>query len=529
MRTTTNYGLFKPEATDNVDISKISANMDTIDTALADKMDADVVQIKATQTGAMSKTYTISSTGYKTILQMESASRYWTANGGRAYCKFLISCSTVANGTAPTTSTKLSTWLIEATYAGDSHSYSVTSINQGAGNYDGILRYFGGHVPKSASYAPQIAVASYSAATVYVTVTILSCTDGWVFPATLGGDPGTSNYNAWRVEMGRYSFNWDSITRSGSIGGRAATTWDTFANDRCAFGESAIVGSMMALSKNGYWYKLADTTKEFVLPLQYGRATGTFTYNGSVSPPTLTDYAQIYWSMRGIPLVDLTNTTMQNPASNTGTARAFTVPTLSAGQWGKVLYLTGTLSNGCFKPDGNIVFEMQNGKTNVPIGRIDRENVALNTVPTNFSIIGNNRNAYTLDSNGNVTHIDGIKIYDANTTYTSKSAVSGGTDVSLVTTGEKYTWNNKQDKNLVFTNKSASSWVADSTYSDYGYRCAVALSGVTANDVAEVIFSLEQSSSGVYAPVCETYNGGVYIYASENTAITIPTIIVFKG
>lgn len=32
---------------------------------------------------------------------------------------------------------------------------------------------------------------------------------------------------------------------------------------------------------------------------------------------------------------------------------------------------------------------------------------------------------------------------DNNTTYSSKSAVSGGTDVSLVTTGEKYTWNNK--------------------------------------------------------------------------------------
>jgi len=29
------------------------------------------------------------------------------------------------------------------------------------------------------------------------------------------------------------------------------------------------------------------------------------------------------------------------------------------------------------------------------------------------------------------------------TTYTSLSAASGGTDVSLVTTGEKYTWNNK--------------------------------------------------------------------------------------
>ena len=36
-----------------------------------------------------------------------------------------------------------------------------------------------------------------------------------------------------------------------------------------------------------------------------------------------------------------------------------------------------------------------------------------------------------------------ITIPDNNTTYESKSAASGGTAVSLVTTGEKYTWNNK--------------------------------------------------------------------------------------
>lgn len=35
---------------------------------------------------------------------------------------------------------------------------------------------------------------------------------------------------------------------------------------------------------------------------------------------------------------------------------------------------------------------------------------------------------------------------DANTTYASKTAVSGGADVSLVTTGEKYTWNSKYGK-----------------------------------------------------------------------------------
>lgn len=36
------------------------------------------------------------------------------------------------------------------------------------------------------------------------------------------------------------------------------------------------------------------------------------------------------------------------------------------------------------------------------------------------------------------------RIYLTDTTYSSKTAASGGADVSLVTTGEKYTWNNKQ-------------------------------------------------------------------------------------
>ena len=38
-----------------------------------------------------------------------------------------------------------------------------------------------------------------------------------------------------------------------------------------------------------------------------------------------------------------------------------------------------------------------------------------------------------------------VQVPWSDTTYTSKTAASGGTEVSLVTTGEKYTWNNKQN------------------------------------------------------------------------------------
>lgn len=86
----------------------------------------------------------------------------------------------------------------------------------------------------------------------------------------------------------------------------------------------------------------------------------------------------------------------------------------------------------------------------------------------------------------------------------------------------------KQDKNLYFTNQSASSWESDSTYSDFPYRCDIACTGVTADMYAEVIFDVTEAQSGNYAPICETKSGAVAIWSKENTAIQIPTITITK-
>lgn len=83
----------------------------------------------------------------------------------------------------------------------------------------------------------------------------------------------------------------------------------------------------------------------------------------------------------------------------------------------------------------------------------------------------------------------------------------------------------KQDKNLYFTDLDASAWVEDSTYEDFRYRCDLSCTGVTENHYAEVVFGMEQSTSTNYAPICETGQDTVSIWADISDAITVPTVI----
>lgn len=87
-------------------------------------------------------------------------------------------------------------------------------------------------------------------------------------------------------------------------------------------------------------------------------------------------------------------------------------------------------------------------------------------------------------------------------------------------------------KKLMFedTTVSASSFLSDATYADYPYRAAVALPGAISGMIPEVILGLSEAISGNFAPIAESYNGGVYIYAQSvpDAAITIPTIILWR-
>lgn len=89
-----------------------------------------------------------------------------------------------------------------------------------------------------------------------------------------------------------------------------------------------------------------------------------------------------------------------------------------------------------------------------------------------------------------------------------------------------------EPRKIVFRNVEVgtSNWVLDNTYEKYPYKATVSLQSVTGGMTAEVIFGMNEAVEGVYAPVNETFSGGLYIYASAipDAAITIPQILVWR-
>ena len=87
-----------------------------------------------------------------------------------------------------------------------------------------------------------------------------------------------------------------------------------------------------------------------------------------------------------------------------------------------------------------------------------------------------------------------------------------------------------EDKKLQFTNVVVftSAFEADITYNAFPYRAAIPLTGVTTSMYPEVVFNTNEAIEGIYSPVTVSYNGGIYIYASEIPEpdyIIIPNII----
>lgn len=83
-------------------------------------------------------------------------------------------------------------------------------------------------------------------------------------------------------------------------------------------------------------------------------------------------------------------------------------------------------------------------------------------------------------------------------------------------------------KTLTFQDRPVSVWSSDGTYADFPYRGDILCENVTAEMFAQVVFCPEDAMSGVFAPVCQCYNGGVSIWATECKDISVSTITVWR-
>ncbi len=94
--------------------------------------------------------------------------------------------------------------------------------------------------------------------------------------------------------------------------------------------------------------------------------------------------------------------------------------------------------------------------------------------------------------------------------------------------GNKPTWVDNPAPRTI-SNILVSNWIADTTYTDFGYKADISITNLTENDTCEVIFNQADASSGNYAQVNSSSTGTLTIYSKVNTEITIPTIIIIKG
>lgn len=184
----------------------------------------------------------------------------------------------------------------------------------------------------------------------------------------------------------------------------------------------------------------------------------------------------------------------------------------------EIKILKGTTSSNASAPaltNNSTVRQISIARISIPAGTISLTNSLITDERLDTSVCGLVTEKVSIDTSTMNSQFQALLIAIQN----ELADLEAGTGVEL--------------KKLLFKDVSVakSSFVADTTYSDFPYRASVALEGVVSTMIPDVVLPVEAASSGNFAPVCEAYNGGLYLYAASvpDADITIPTIICWKG
>lgn len=148
----------------------------------------------------------------------------------------------------------------------------------------------------------------------------------------------------------------------------------------------------------------------------------------------------------------------------------------------------------------------QNAFSNIKVGSTT---VTADTKTDTLELVAGNNITLTPDATN-----DKVTITATDTTYQSKAAANGGTEVSLVTTGQKYTWNNKTSNTGTVTSVAIAN--------DTNGGLTVSGSPITSSGTVKLKHTNQvtaQNTQAIY-PIKIDVNGHISSYGSAVTPLT---------
>lgn len=447
---------------------------------------------------------TNSSTSTTCTLIQFNASDY-KANGYLAHFRFRV--RSVAQDAYPSDNE----FIINYSY----RSASIFCINNKRSTSLDIIQNIYAYYPSIDQYVDTgnyfIAFTTGAASTNFI-IEMIEADVPYSIPATMSAPTTTNNTLYYMLSPGDYTYPLMWTGKAvGSITGSAEsarTSNYTYGTEQKYFRVGEVdLYRLMAVDHTGVAYKINTSTKKFPLPISMyvgrGNSANTTSYNAITS---------IYGSSGYTNVSELISPSYNN----------FTMPTLTASDGGKTLYVRGSLdTDGYFVCDGNVTLSMEAGYTYIPFGTLDPEyGVDSNSgsyvpmVPDRYSFNAISAPAYTFDANGKLTHIDGKEISGGGgpsvIEYTVPTTISSG-NVVIAEYNGTYDGSPGYVKFVMEVTSSSyiGVYVVEAAWGLANGGITLISGNAMGNDVGTLYLYYPSSTSNyVYPPVLSVYNAG---------------------
>ena len=241
-----------------------------------------------------------------------------------------------------------------------------------------------------------------------------------------------------------------------------------------------------------------------------------------------------YCAWDGYKITYISKANLKSAINTNTTYSAGTGLSLSSTTFSVKLGYTTSGNNRAVQADSNgnlyVTQKDDNSNTTYALSGALSSHKFTSTLTAGGSGSGTSTSEITFVAGSNVTLTDDttnkkITIAATDTTYSSKAAASGGTDVSLVTTGEKYTWNSKTSNTGTITSVKTTAGAHTAINTTSG-----AVSFNVPTTAAHVGIKFGYTTSGNNRAVLQDSSGNLYVTQKDtNTDISTLTLAEDTG